>query len=164
MSLPLYQITAEVRSLLDTGFDEETGEMTPALNTALTRFEGKGADVAAYVLNVEAEAEAVRSAIARLTNRKRALESRAQRMRDYLRENMAAAGITRIDANDHSFSVRLDRDRDESIEVEPDAVLPEQFQRVRIEPDKAALRKALKAGEPIPQGVRLVRHDRLTIA
>ena len=77
---------------------------------------------------------------------------------------MAAAGITRIDANDHSFSVRLDRDRDESIEVEPDAVLPEQFQRVRIEPDKAALRKALKAGEPIPQGVRLVRHDRLTIA
>ncbi|MCR4301263.1 MAG: siphovirus Gp157 family protein [Sulfuricaulis sp.] len=161
--LKLYECTGMVAEALDTGFDPETGEMSPELANALTVFEGKGQAVTAYILNVEAEAEAVKAAITRLTARKRSLESRSDGLRRYLRENMATAGIKRIDAIDGTFSARLEVGRDESVEIDDGVVLPDALCRVRVEPDKAKVKNAIKAGEPVPEGVRIVRKDRLVI-
>lgn len=163
MSLKLYEVTQSLVPLLESGFDEETGEMTPELATALAVFENKGAAVAAYALNLEAEAEATKAALARITQRKRTLEAQAMRLREYLRSNMAQAGISRIDAIDNSFSVKLERERDESVEIDDNAVLPDSFCRIKLEPDKTKLKAALKSGQPVPAGVHLVRRDRLTI-
>ena len=100
--LRLYEIADDVQAFsMESGFDEETGEMLPELVQALAAFEGKGAAVAAYVLNIEAEAEAIAQAAKRITARKRSLDARAEHMRDYLRYNMGLAGIMRIDAADH---------------------------------------------------------------
>lgn len=162
VNLKLYEIADDVRQIMETGFDEETGEMLPELAQALTRFEGKGAAVAAYVLNIEAEAEAVAQAAKRITARKRTLDARAEHMRDYLRLNMALAGIFRIDANDHSFSVTLVPGRDESLIVDEGAEFPDSLTRIKREPDKTAIRAAIKAGEPVA-GARLVLRNRLTI-
>lgn len=162
MNLKLYEIADDVRALMESGFDEETGEMLPELVQALTAFEGKGAAVAAYVLNIEAEAEAIAQAAKRITARKRTLDARAEHMRDYLRYNMGLAGIKRIDAHDHSFSVTLAPGRDESLQVDDGAEFPDSLTRIKREPDKAAIKAAIKAGEPIA-GARLVLRDRLTI-
>lgn len=162
MNLKLYEIADDVRALMESGFDEETGEMLPELVQALTAFEGKGAAVAAYVLNIEAEAEAIAQAAKRITARKRTLDARAEHMRDYLRYNMGLAGINRIDAADHSFSITLAPGRDESLQVDDDATFPDSLTRIKREPDKAAIKAAIKAGEPIA-GARLVLRDRLTI-
>lgn len=161
-SLRLYEIADDVRALMESGFDEETGEMLPELVQALAAFEGKGAAVAAYVLNIEAEAEAIAQAAKRITARKRTLDARAEHMRDYLRYNMGLAGIMRIDAADHSFSVTLAPGRDESLVVDDAATFPDSLTRIKREPDKAAIKAAIKAGEPIA-GARLVLRDRLTI-
>ena len=83
-------------------------------------------------------------------------------MRDYLRYNMGLAGINRIDAADHSFSITLAPGRDESLQVDDDATFPDSLTRIKREPDKAAIKAAIKAGEPIA-GARLVLRDRLTI-
>lgn len=162
--LKLYEVAGHVAEALETGFDAETGEMSPDLVNALVEFEGNGAAVTAYILNIEAEAEAVKSAITRLTNRKNVIEKYSSGLRRYLRENMAATGIKRIDALDGTFSVRLELGRDESIEIDQDAVLPDSLCRVKVEADKTKIKAAIKAGEPVPAGVRLVRRDRLVIA
>lgn len=162
MNLKLYEIADDVRRLIDSGFDEETGEMLPALAQSLAAFEGKGAAVAAYVLNIEAEADAISAAAKRLAERKKSVDARAARLRDYLRENMARTGVKRIDANDHSFSVRLDIGRDESLLVDDAATFPESLTRIKREPDKTAIKAAIKSGEPVA-GARLVLRDRLTI-
>jgi hypothetical protein len=162
--LRLYEIAADLRGLLETGIDDETGEMSDELTTALATFDGKATSVAAYVLNIEAEVDAVKSAISRLMNRRRALEARGERMREYLSRNMKACGITRIDAKDGTFCVRFYPERDEQLTVDPAVALPEAFLRIKTEPDKAKLKAAIKAGEPVPSGVHLVRNDRLTIA
>lgn len=164
MSLKLYEVTGHVAQALEDGFDPETGELSPALATALAEFEGKGTAVTAYILNLDAETEAVKSAIQRLTNRKRALESRSEWLRSYLKRNMATAGIKRIDSNDGTFSVRLEVGRDESIEIDEGVNLPADLCRVKVEADKTKIKAAIKAGEPVPEGVRLVRKDRLVIA
>src|SRR5690606_2466988 len=105
----------------------------------------------------------VNAAIKRLTNRKRALESRSEWLRKYLRENMALTGIKRIDAIDGTFSARLEIGRDESVEIDPDVILPDALCRVKVEADKSRIKAAIKAGEPVPDGVRIVRRDRLVI-
>lgn len=163
MTLKLYEVTKHVHDALESGFDPDTGEMSPELVNALAVFEDKGQAVTAYILNLEAEAEAVKAAIARLTNRKKALDHRSDGLRRYLRENMAIAGIKRIDANDGTFSARLEIGRDEAVEIDDGVVLPDALCRITISPDKTKLKAAIKAGDPVPDGVRLVRRDRLVI-
>lgn len=162
--LKLYEIAGHVAEQLENGFDAETGEMSPDLVNALVEFEGNGAAVTAYILNIEAEAEAVKAAITRLTNRKNVIEKYSSGLRRYLRENMAATGIKRIDALDGTFSVRLELGRDESIEIDHDVVLPDSLCRIKVEADRTKIKAAINAGEPVPEGVRLVRRDRLVIA
>lgn len=164
MSLKLYEVTGHVAQALEEGFDPETGELSPELATALAEFEGKGAAVTAYILNLDAEADAVKSAIQRLTNRKRALESRSEWLRDYLKRNMATTGIKRIDAIDGTFSARLEVGRDEAVEIDDGVKLPDDLCRVKIEADKTKIKAAIKSGQPVPEGIRLVRRDRLVIA
>ena len=76
---------------------------------------------------------------------------------------MAATGIKRIDALDGTFSARLELGRDESIEIDQDAVLPDSLCRVKVEADRTKIKAAIKSGEPVAARVRLVRRDRLVI-
>lgn len=163
MSLHLYEVAALLVPLLESGIDED-GVMSPDLVHAIEKFDGAGKAIVGYALNLEAEAEACKAALARITARKRSLENKSKSLRDYLAANMRVTGITRIDAADGSWSARLYPDRDESVEVAEGTVLPPAFQRVKVEPDKTALKAAIKNGEPVPEGVRLVRRDRLTIS
>src|SRR5574343_282496 len=133
--MKLYEIAAVAERLLDEGIDAETGEMSPELVNALAHLQEGGRAVVAYALNAEAQAEAVGAAIKRLQARKRALDNRSQRLRDYLRENMARTGVTRIDAVDATWSARLERDRDESVLVPEGTVLPDRLCRIKVEPD-----------------------------
>lgn len=161
--MKLYEIAAVAERLLEEGIDPETGEMSGELIHALGQLQEGGRAVAAYALNAKAEAGAVAEVIKRLQARKKALEARDARLRTYLAEQMARTGISRIDAADASFTVRLERDRDEAIEIDEGAELPDALTRIKREPDKTAIRAAIIAGEPVPDSVRLVRHDRLVI-
>jgi rhamnose utilization protein RhaD (predicted bifunctional aldolase and dehydrogenase) len=162
--MKLYEVAAVVERLLDEGIDDETGEMSGELVAALNTLQEGGRAVVAYSLNCRAQAEAVGAAIKRLQARKRALENKDERLRAYLREQMARTGVTRIDAVDATWSARLERDRDESVVVPEGTVLPDRLCRIKIEPDKAKIKQAILAGEPVPEGVQIVRKDRLTIS
>lgn len=166
MSLKLYEIAAATREALDTGIDPETGELLPALVEALNLMRHKSTAVAAYALNLEAEARAVKEVQDRLAKRRKALEGAAASLRHYLATQMAVADVHRIEADDHSFTVRLDRERDESVVVPDGVELPDDLCRIKVtrEPDKARIKAAILAGEPVPQGVCIVRKDRLTIS
>lgn len=161
--MKLYECAQDVANLLDAGIDEETGEMSPELVSALARFQDGGRAVAAYMLNAQAEADACAAAIERIAKRKKSALARVERLRSYLMSQMLATGVTRIDANDGSFSARLYPGRDEAVEIEDGCVLPDRFQRIKVEPDKTRLKAAIKAGEPVPEGVRLVRRARLEL-
>jgi hypothetical protein len=58
------------------------------------------------------------------------------------------------------------RERDESIEVFDESMVPAVYMNVpeppAPKPDKAAIRRAIKAGQDVP-GARIVKRDRLEI-
>lgn len=166
--LPLYEIAAAYRNAL-AAFDDESLQLSPdvirdTLDGLIGALEDKAAAVAAYVLNLEAEAEAVAAAEARLKARRQSLEKRAAWLRDYLKTNMEAAGVTEIAAADRTFRVRI-RMNPEAVELDESLPeLPAEYVREKVirEPDKAAILAALKAGKEVP-GARLVRRTRLEI-
>jgi hypothetical protein len=160
----LYQIATEFRAQLDSLFDPDTGEALPEFEQFRVMLGNKANAVAAYVLNVESDAEQAKAAIKRIKALQTAYERKAERLRDYLADNMKTAGIHEIKAADGSFVVKLYLDRDESVQLDDDAKFPPELcnEPKPPEPSKTKIKNAILAGEPVA-GARIVRNDRLTI-
>jgi hypothetical protein len=123
----------------------------------------KAQNVAAFALNLEAEAEAMKIAEKRIADRRKSLESKAKKLRDYLLFNMQNAGITEISANDKSFRVRVMAGRESVIIFDVNA-LPADYKRIKTieEPDKVLIGKAIKDGHEVP-GAHVERKPSLKI-
>jgi hypothetical protein len=160
----LYELATSFREQLDELFDPETGEALPAFDEFRVMLGNKANAVAAYVLNCESDAEQAKAAIKRIKSLQTAYERKAEKLRDYLAENMKTAGIHEIKAADRSFAVKLFVGCDESVVIEDGAKFaPELCNDPKPpEPSKTKIKIAILAGEPVA-GAYIVRKDRLTI-
>lgn len=167
MSISLYELsdqyTQAFYALADSEFDDET------IDDTLDGLEGelieKGKAVIAFGLNLDAEIEAMKAAEKRIATRRKMLENKRDRMREYLKQNMARCGITEIKANDSSFIARLYIGRDESVVIDDESQLPMDYKReipATYAPDKGLIRQAIKDGFEVA-GAHLVYNDRLVI-
>jgi hypothetical protein len=124
-----------------------------ALNDTLEALEGeltvKAANVAAFALNLEAEAEKIKAVEQRIAARRKIYENKAARIRSYLKENMERAGIKKIEALDGSFTATLTAPR-ASVVVDDESALPLQYTKTTVSADKTAIGDALKAGTDVP--------------
>lgn len=160
----LYELATSFREQLDDLFDPETGEALPAFEEFRVMLGNKANAVAAYVLNCESDAAQAKDAIKRIKALQTAYERKAEKLRDYLAENMKTAGIHEIKASDGSFVVKLYVDRDESVVIEDGACFSLELcnDPKPPEPSKTKIKNAILAGQPIA-GAYIVRKDRLTI-
>lgn len=160
----LYELSNDLRTMLDSSFDPETGEALPAFEITRALVGNKIAHVGAYILNVEADAAAAKAAINRIKALCDAYERKAEHLRQYLAQNMAVAGISEIKADDRSFVVKLYAGRDESVELDEGAIFPPELcnEPKPPAPSKTKIKAAILAGQPVA-GARIVRKDRLTI-
>ncbi len=164
MQISLYKAAADVRELLDQ-IDPETGEMPEGFDQARAIVATKAQGVAAFILENEAQADMVEAHAKALLDRVKTARKRSEWLRQYLRTHMDAAGVLSIKADDGTFSAKLEKERDESVEVFDAAQLPQDYMReipAKYEPDKALIKKALKDGFDVP-GAKLSKKDRLTI-
>lgn len=164
-TLSLYEMAEDYRAALAVLAEADVDDQ--AVADTLEGLQGelslKAANVAAFLLNLEAEAEATRAAEERIRKRRQLLEKRSAQLRDYLLGSLLRAGIAEIAALDHSFRARVLRGR-ESVVVEDAGALPADFVRVHVteEPDKVRIAQAIKAGEAVP-GAHLERRPTLRI-
>ena len=166
MNLKLYDMADTyldaLERLPESGLDDQTiADTMEGLEGALVQ---KAQNVVAYCLNLEAEANAIEEAAAKLKKRADVLQARRDSLRGYLHTHMLRAGITEIKALDGTFRARI-RDNPESVEVIAPEFIPEEYMRVIPEqkaPDKNLIKDAVKRGETIP-GVMIHRGTRLEI-
>lgn len=144
----LYEISAQLSEALENvEVNPDTGEVSgvEALDALDQAFEDKAEGLACYIKGLAAEAEAIKTEKATLAKRQQLTEKKTERLKAYLAGCMNDAGKTKLRTPRCSISFR----KSERVEA-PDAnALPKEFQRITTEPDKAALKAALKDGQKI---------------
>lgn len=166
MSLTLYEIADEYRallSLMDSIEEDEIDEdsFLLALAAMESDFSSKATNIACLIREITAESHAVTETAKTLQNRAQRLDKRAALLRDYLHQQMQIIGLDH--AADSRIIVALKKNPP-SVRVDTDTI-PMEYCRVipeRVEPDKTALKTALKAGITIP-GCALIQTTRLDI-
>lgn len=165
-TLRCYEIPDLFRAVMDRAVDPETGELTEAgiaeIRALTAAAQHSTADLACYIRELEMEASAIKETQAAMAERAQRLNIRAAKWRAFLLETMDLIGSTGVKDARITVTVRINPP---SVQVDDDAAIPPGYTRTipaRIEPDKTALKTALKAGESIP-GVSLVSTRRLAI-
>lgn len=163
--MTLYEIDRTIREILENGIiiDAETGEVIfddTDLDQLQLDLEQKIENVGIFVKNLRAEAEAIKDEEAALKKRREHKQNVADHYADYIKEYLNGQNRPRFETARVLMQVR----RSEAVEIDPLAHLPEEYltEKVEIKPDKAKLKKAIKAGETI-EGVHLVENKNITI-
>jgi uncharacterized protein YeeX (DUF496 family) len=136
--------------MLDADFiDDQTFNDT--MESLQGDLETKADGLLMYVANLKAEEKALGDEIKRLQAKKKTKQNHQERLRNYLRDNMAAAGISKIECP--LFTITL-RKPSQVVEVDDLYAIPDVYVNVDIKPDKALIKEALKEGK-IVDGCRL---------
>jgi hypothetical protein len=163
MHITLHGATETVREMLDQ-IDPETGELPEGYDHARAILASKATAVAAYIVESDLQTDMVEEYAKDLLARVKTERARGGWWRRHLSEHMAAGGITEIKDERGIFKATLAVGRDEAVEVFDDAQVPAEYIRTvtKTEPDKAAIKAAIKAGAEVA-GAKLVKRDRLTV-
>lgn len=154
--MTLYSIPYEMEACID----PETGEVIDMekLQALEMEFEAKALNIACWIKNLKAEAEAIKTEKQNLEKRQKAAENKAESLKKYLSDNLN--GMKLKDSR-----VAISYRRSESVEVDDMLdlrTLPDDLVKVRLEPDKTAIKEAIKEGMVV-KGCRIVEKNNLQI-
>ena len=144
----LYDITLQYREMLEKMLDtaSEDGEVDEQVMHELAQaqdaLEIKAENCAAMYLEIDSEVERIKKFEGKIKTRRERLQNRRDRLKEYIDRNLTAAQIERIEGEFVNISYR----KSEKVEIDNEAEIPEEYWRVTKEPDKTAIKQALKAG------------------
>lgn len=161
----LYVIANEHRAMVERLMDSQDDPQTIAdtIEAESYPLEVKAQNVAFAIRNLEATAAAIKEAEQQMASRRKAIENRAQQVRDYLQTCMEIANVSKIECPHFALTIK---NNPPSVEVfEPDLVPAEYLKTPEPAPpviDKNAIKEAIKANKDVP-GVVLSQGSRLEI-
>lgn len=155
----LYELTGQYLALQRAA--EEGVDVSGDLALLEDSLEIKAERIAAVLRNLDAEAESIAAEEKRLAARRKARENSAERLTEYLRINMEAAGITSIRAP--KFTLYLTEHS--SVVVDDIERVPAEYKRTKAEvsADKKAILAAHKRDGECVEGTRVVTTRSLVI-
>lgn len=156
--MKLYELNALIEGF-EFEIDEETGEILnydDLENLELER-NVKIENIALWIKNLKAEAEALKNEKMAFAKRQQIAENKAESLKNFLEFALQGEKFK-------TDKVELTYRKSETVEIDPDEIgsLPEEYKRVKVEADKTALKKAIKGGESF-KGVHLVEKNNLQI-
>lgn len=162
--MKLYEIPEEMRALEAQIADAE-GELTPEIEERLEQLSAKFADVAEYIAllvrEASAEAEAIKVEEQRLRDRRKAVENRADRLRNYIHEQMQIVGTQRIHGN--MVTLTIQRNSRPSVRWTEGEDIPEAFVRIKRELDSRLVLDHIAMFGETPKGAIVEQGSHLRI-
>ena len=152
----LYEITDQYKQILALD-DIPEEQVIDTLECIKDDFNDKALNVAAYFQNVAADIDAMKDAEKRIAGRRKTLENKVARLKEYLLFNMQATGISKIECPEFRISLR---NNPSSVHVIDESLIPSAFKRTVsvLEVDKVAIKQAGGC-----DGVELIRKQSLSI-
>ena len=153
----LYELTGQFLDIYNLELDEETKLDTLDSIDWETEYETKVENYIKVMKNLEADVEARKNEIKRLTELNKADEKKKEYLKDTLSTSMSLTGHERVDTTLFKVSFR----KSQAVEV-AEAVLPEAYKVATWKADKKRLKEDLKNGLEII-GASLVERKNLSI-
>ncbi|MDY0301420.1 MAG: siphovirus Gp157 family protein [Trichlorobacter sp.] len=149
MSLPtLYALTEDFTKLMEM---EEPDEIENILvEIVANEIEQKTESVCKFIKVLDSTAEQFKAEEERIREARKSLENKAERVRDYMKQALLNANIDKVNAGTFKVSVGLSPG---SVTIDDLASIPPRFLTIipeQHQPDKAAIKAAIKAGESVP--------------
>ena len=159
----LFEINTELQRLWDAAVDQETGEINEDI---LANFEALEMDrttkienIGCWIKNLKSDAEALKAEAKAMADRAKSAERKAESLKSYLEAALQGEKF-------QTAKVAITWRKVQAVEVDDAEVeqLPEQYVRrkISVEPDKTAIKDALKDGESI-EGCRLIERQSMSI-
>lgn len=161
----LYSLAAEYRQaaehLANLDLDDQT--IADTLEGLSGELEVKATNVAMFAKNLEATATAIKEAESNMAARRKAIESRVARLNAYLKANMEATGISKIESPYLCIQIKKNPP---GVQIDAESLIPAEFWKQAPPPppaiDKKAIAEAIKAGAEVP-GAHLQSGTRLEV-
>ena len=165
MSTSLYVLAAEHRAVAEQLADLDLPDevVRDTLESISGDLEAKAVSVAQFVRNLESSAESIKAAEKAMADRRKGIENRADRVRQYLLDNMIATGISKIECPFFKLAVR---DNPVSVVIDEPGLIPAAYMTDPPPPppaiDKKLIKQAIEDGHEVA-GAHLARGKRLEI-
>lgn len=160
----LYELDRTVSQIIETGFafDEETGEVLfdySDLEELQLALADKLESCGLWIKNQSAMAKAIREEEKELAERRRRIESKLERMDDYVR-----ATLSKVGGKFETPKVKLTTRKSTRTVIVDESSVPDDFKTevVTTKFDKTKISKAIKAGQQVP-GAMLVESENLQV-
>lgn len=157
----LFDIDSRLESAFEKAVDPETGEILD--ETMLIEFEqlqmerdDKIENIACWIKNLKADAAALKAEKEAFAKRQKAAERKVESLSKYLNAYLAGA---RYKGKRASITYR----KVAQVEIADEAAIPEEFKRVKIEPNKVDIKLAIRQGKEVP-GASLVEKNNMVIS
>ena len=153
--MTLYEIDKQILNAIEYGCDPETGEIIDgtALDDLVMAKEEKTENVILVIKEILAEANAIREEEIALAKRRKTKENRAEWLKNYVSRSLNGEKFQTARC---SASFR----KTKAVKVLDYDSIPEDYIRIKTEPNTMAIKDALKAGEEVPGAVL---EDRLSL-
>jgi len=150
MKMTLYEIDANIRSMLDSLYDsmDETGEIPEgdfeALEALNAARDAKIDNVACYIKEIDARAKARKAESDRLKKLADADSKKVERLKAYLTRSMVESGNLTFDSERNHITFR----KSESASIPNESLIPKKWmvKNVEYKPDKKGILAFLKGG------------------
>ena len=146
----LFELTQDYRQVLDMADDPEIDPQAiiDTLDSIKGEIEDKADGYARVIAELQAESEAIKKQVERLTARAKTIDNNVKAMKERLKDAMIATGKTKFKTELFSFSVRNNGGKTPLVfNVDP-GDLPEEFRKTKVSylPDDEAIRGFLDDG------------------
>lgn len=148
----LYELTEQFKQLQS--IDAEDSEsfklaMSETMDSIQVDFNEKAINLVKHTKNIDGDIAVLDSEIKRLQARKKALQNYIESFKDYLRSNMEATGISKIECP--QFSITLGKPV-KTVGIINEDIIPADYLNIKtvVTPIKADILKELKSGKIIP--------------
>jgi len=166
MTIKLYELTEAYTSALELFTDPEQSFnddlIADTLESIELEFEDKVIQTAAVIKSMQAEADAIKNAMASMAARQKSLENRADDLKAYLLRNMQAVGTKQVKSPWLVVNVQKSP---ASLIVTDESEIPDIFKEkvVTVKIDKEAIKYALWCDNTPIAGCELVQGEHLRI-
>lgn len=165
-SVRLYEISHEIRRLLDEATDEETGELTTDAEAALSAlslaFDAKVDAICCVIREQSTLADGLKAEIVRLQKLAAVRSATVDRLKGYVKHEMELLGMPKLETE--RFKVRIQKNPPSATATMPAEMLPAEFQRVTVTANNSAAIAIWKHTGEAPQGFEINQGTHLRIA